>query len=122
MAQALKTLGLMAKGKNAFAILGDMLELGADSDQLHRQIGHVAAETNLAHLYLFGEQTPHLLAGAVEKGLSKDKIFWGTKQEIGRLVLQQARKGDWILLKGSRGMAMETIISDMKNHVKKGGL
>jgi murE/murF fusion protein len=122
MTQALKTLGLMAKGKRSFAILGDMLELGPDSDQLHWKIGHLAAGTNLSRLYLFGEQVAHLLAGALENGLSKDNIFWGTKQEIGRLVLQQAQKGDWILLKGSRGMAMETIISDMENQVKKGGL
>jgi murE/murF fusion protein len=122
MTQALNTLGLMAREKKAFAILGDMLELGPDSDQLHRQIGHLAAEANLAHLYLFGEQTAHLMSGALERGFSKNSIFWGTKQEIGRLVMQQARKGDWILLKGSRGMAMETIISDMKNQVKKGGL
>jgi murE/murF fusion protein len=122
MVQALKTLGLMAKGKKAFAILGDMLELGADSDQLHREIGHFAAGTNLAHLYLFGKKAAHLLEGALEKGLSKDKIFWGTKQDIGRLALQHAQRGDWILLKGSRGMAMETIISDMKNLGQKGGL
>lgn len=122
MVQALKTLGLMAKGKKAFAILGDMLELGADSDQLHREIGHFAAGTNLAHLYLFGKQAAHLLEGALERGLSKDKIFWGTKQEIGRLALQHAQREDWILLKGSRGMTMETIISDMKNQVQKGGL
>jgi murE/murF fusion protein len=122
MTQALKTLGLMAKRKKAFAILGDMLELGSDSDQFHREIGHLAAGTNLSHLYLFGKQVVHLLAGALENGLSKDKIFWGTKQEIVRLVLQQAQKGDWILLKGSRGMAMETIISDIKSQVKKGGL
>ncbi|RLB85047.1 MAG: UDP-N-acetylmuramoyl-L-alanyl-D-glutamate--2,6-diaminopimelate ligase, partial [Deltaproteobacteria bacterium] len=119
MAQALKTLGLMAKGKKTFAILGDMLELGADSDQLHREVGHLAAGTNLSHLYLFGKQAVHLLSGALESGLSKDKIFWGTKQEIGRMVLQQAQTGDWILLKGSRGMAMETIIFDMKTQVQK---
>lgn len=122
MTQALKTLGLMAKEKKAFAILGDMLELGSDSDQLHREVGHLAAGANLAHLYLFGTQVTHLLSGALEKGLSKDRIFWGTKQEIGRLVLQHARKGDWILLKGSRGMAIETIITDMKTQVKKGDL
>jgi len=122
MIQALKTLGLMTKEKKAFAILGDMLELGPDSDQLHRKIGHLAAGTNISHLYLFGNKVAHLVEGALENGLSRDKIFWGTKQEIGRLVLQHAQRGDWLLFKGSRGMAMETIISDMKNQVQKGNL
>jgi len=117
MAQALKTLMLMAKGKTAIAILGDMLELGKDSDKLHREIGNLAAELRVSRLYLFGEQVAHLRYGALEKGLSEDKIFWGSKQEIGDHSVHLAQKGDWILFKGSRGMAMETIISDMKTKI-----
>lgn len=122
MTQALKTLGLMSKGKNSIAILGDMLELGKDSIRLHQKIGALVAEIKIARLYLFGKQVAHIMEGALENGISKDKIFWGTKKEIGRHALHHAGKGDWLLLKGSRGMAMETIISDMENQfrTKKG--
>ncbi|MBU0972935.1 MAG: UDP-N-acetylmuramoyl-tripeptide--D-alanyl-D-alanine ligase, partial [Proteobacteria bacterium] len=117
MAQALKTLVLMAKGRTTIAILGDMLELGKDSDNLHREIGNLAAELKVSRLYLFGEQVAHLRQGALEKGLSEDKIFWGSKQDIADHAVHLARKGDWILFKGSRGMAMETIIANMKTKI-----
>ncbi len=122
MAQALRTLQLMAKKGPSIAILGDMLELGKNSDHLHREIGNLVAATKVSRLYLFGKQVSHILEGALEKGFSKEKTFWGAKQEIALDVLQKAQKGDWILLKGSRGMAMETIISDMKTQVEKGAL
>jgi len=118
MTQALKTLCLMAGGKPSIAILGDMLELGKDSDRLHQKIGAFAVEIKVSRLYLFGKQAAHIMEGAVEKGISKDRIFWGTKKEIAKHALLQAGKDDWILVKGSRGMAMETIISDMENQVK----
>jgi MurE/MurF fusion protein len=119
MTQALKTLNLMAKGKAALAILGDMLELGEKSDQLHREIGNIAATENVSSLYLFGKQVEHLRQGALEKGFKKDRIFWEAKENIAAKVLYQARKGDWILFKGSRGMAMETVISDIKTQISK---
>ncbi|MCP3941274.1 MAG: UDP-N-acetylmuramoyl-L-alanyl-D-glutamate--2,6-diaminopimelate ligase [Desulfobacteraceae bacterium] len=114
MTQALKTLDFMAKNNTAIAILGDMLELGKDSALLHEKIGNLIAMGNLSRLYLFGKQVAHIQKGALEKGFSEDKIFWGTKEEITQNVLLRAQEGDWILLKGSRSMAMETIISNMK--------
>ncbi len=122
MTQALKTLTLMAKQGQSIAVLGDMLELGKDSDQLHREIGNFAAMINISRLYLYGKQAKNILEGALEKGFAKDKTLWGTKQEIARDLMGQAKKGDWILLKGSRSMAMETIIFDLKAQVEKGVL
>ena len=119
MTQALYTLNLMANGKAAIAILGDMLELGQESDQLHKKIGNIAATTNLSRLYLFGKQAKHICQGAFENGFEKKRIFWGAKDETAGKVLQQAQRGDWILFKGSRGMAMETIISDIKTLISK---
>ena len=119
MSQALKTLGRMATKGKSIAILGDMLELGNDSDHLHREIGQIAAAGNLSHLYLFGKQVAHILEGALEKGFPREKIFWGTKQEITDNLLPMLQTEDWILLKGSRGMAMETILSDIKRQLQK---
>ena len=118
MAQALNTLAMVAEPGKAFAALGDMLELGPDSDRLHREIGALAAEICPARLYLFGPQTAHTLAGAVEKGYPQAQIFKGSKEEIAWELaaaladLPPSPKGQapWLLLKGSRGMAMETIV------------
>ena len=61
----------------------------------------------------------HIRQGALENGFEKKHIFWGTKDEIAGKILQQAQRGDWILFKGSRGMAIETIISDIKTQISK---
>ncbi len=122
MTQALKTLGRVAGQTKAFAALGDMLELGPDTDRLHREIGHLAAQIAPTRLYLYGSQTAHLLAGAVEKGYPESQIFKGSKEEIARdlagvltdlQLTPEGRDNPWLLLKGSRGMAMETIIPEL---------
>ncbi len=110
MGQALKTLSRMAGIDNGLAALGDMLELGPDSDQLHRDMGRLAAETRPAKLYLFGTQTAHLKTGAVEAGYPEDRILHGTKEEIAADLADRLASQQWLLLKGSRGMAMETLI------------
>ena len=123
MAQALKTLAGVSGTAKAFAALGDMLELGPDSDRLHREIGHLAAATNPDKLYLFGTQTAQIMAGALEKGYPEFRIFRGTKAEIVRDLAQTlvnhpisktAPQPPWLLLKGSRGMSMETIITELE--------
>ncbi len=119
MTQALKTLVLMAGEHQAIAILGDMLELGHDSDHQHGQMGRLAAQLRVSWLFLFGEQVAHLRQGALDNGFPLDRIFWGTKQEIARKTLEITGIQDWILLKGSRGMKMETLISDMNTQLGK---
>jgi murE/murF fusion protein len=118
--QALKTLAELAAAPEnvgtgrTLAILGDMLELGPDSEQHHRQVGKTAATVGITRLYLFGPLSRHTMAGALEGGMTQDCLFHGTKQEIAGQVPAFARPGDWILVKGSRSMAMETIIEQWK--------
>jgi UDP-N-acetylmuramyl pentapeptide synthase len=120
---ALKTLAeLAAAPKNCgtgrtLAILGDMLELGTDSEQHHRQVGNTAATLGISRLYLFGPLSRHTLTGALDGGMTRDALFHGTKQEITNQVSAEARPGDWVLVKGSRGMAMETIIEQCKTQM-----
>ncbi|MCG8616136.1 MAG: UDP-N-acetylmuramoyl-L-alanyl-D-glutamate--2,6-diaminopimelate ligase [Desulfobacterales bacterium] len=117
MGQALKTLGRMAGIGNGLAALGDMLELGPDSDQLHREMGRLAAETRPAKLYLFGTQTAHLKTGAVEAGYPEDRILHGAKEELAADMAGRLASQEWLLLKGSRGMAMETLIPLIENEL-----
>ena len=111
--KALETLKTICKGKTSMAVLGDMLELGDRSDSLHRQIGKVAALSGVSHLFVFGTQVKHLIAGALENGMDETQVFYGQKDEIARQVLENAKTATWVLIKGSRGMAMETIIQKL---------
>jgi UDP-N-acetylmuramyl pentapeptide synthase len=110
MTQALHTLAALAHRRRAVAVLGDMLELGAAADTLHEKIGALAAELEISCLFLFGHQVTSIRKGALENGLALDRIFMGTKEQIARKIGKTLQKGDWVLVKGSRGMAMETLI------------
>jgi UDP-N-acetylmuramyl pentapeptide synthase len=91
-----------------------MRELGPDSEHLHRSVGQTAAKLGITRLYLYGPLSSHMLAGALAEGMAKDTVFHGSKQEIEDRVQAFVRSGDWILVKGSRGMAMETFIARLQ--------
>nr|NJM03689.1 UDP-N-acetylmuramoyl-L-alanyl-D-glutamate--2,6-diaminopimelate ligase [Desulfobacula sp.] len=112
--KALHTLGKVSGRDNSIAVLGDMLELGEKSGELHRGIGRMVAELGIRNLFVFGSRAGYFLDGAREKGFPEEGIFQGTKQEIAEKILEQAHTKTWVLIKGSRGMAMETVIQDLK--------
>ena len=110
MEQALKVLHRMAGSNRGIAVLGDMLELGAQTQAHHRQVGRLAATLSPAKLLLFGTQVAHIREGAIENGYPEDKIVMGSKQSLEEALKQSIEHENWVLLKGSRGMAMETLI------------
>ena len=61
-------------------------------------------------LYVTGQFVASVAAGAKDQSMDAEKIFIGTKEEILEHLLGRIRRGDQLLVKGSRGMRMETII------------
>jgi len=102
------------RGKNrGFLIIGDMLELGDHSENLHRMIGSVAAGSNVAGLYVTGNFADAVVAGALEEGMDSETIFKGKREEILKVATKRLQAGDWVLVKGSRGMAMEMVVEGL---------
>jgi len=111
MAAALETLMQVKQQGRAFAVLGDMLEMGEESAALHNQVGRIAAEEGVDHLLAMGKQASHLLAGAAEGGMARDQLTEaGNHEEIATQVHRLLAAGDWVLVKGSRGMRMEKVV------------
>jgi UDP-N-acetylmuramoyl-tripeptide--D-alanyl-D-alanine ligase len=109
MEAALTTLEQVKGAGRLFAALGDMLELGAESARLHGEIGELAGRVAW-RLYLQGEMSSVVAAGARRGGLHPDAILAGmTHEEIAADILAQAGPGDLVLVKGSRGMQMERV-------------
>jgi UDP-N-acetylmuramoyl-tripeptide--D-alanyl-D-alanine ligase len=108
--EALKTLqGLRGSG-GAIAILGDMLELGERSEALHKEIGTLLADANIHDLFLKGSLTKALAAGAIRRGFPAERItFFEAPEEVVSSLRSRLKKGDWILIKGSRKMKMEAV-------------
>ncbi|MCG8548963.1 MAG: UDP-N-acetylmuramoyl-L-alanyl-D-glutamate--2,6-diaminopimelate ligase [Desulfobacterales bacterium] len=110
MDQALKVLNRMAGSNRGIAVLGDMLELGDNTREHHRQIGYLTAALSPAALLLSGTQVARVREGAQEKGYPEDRIVMGSKQALGEALKKLTQHETWVLIKGSRGMAMETLI------------
>jgi len=110
MREALKTLqGLRAEG-NTVAILGDMLELGGEAQELHEGIGTILAQTGVDRVYLKGALSRSTAAGALRKGLPQERIaFFDEPEEVIARLQSHLKKDDWILIKGSRKMKMEAV-------------
>jgi UDP-N-acetylmuramoyl-tripeptide--D-alanyl-D-alanine ligase len=96
-------------------IAGDMLELGDQSERLHRALGRLSAAKGVARLYVTGHFASAVAAGARENGLLAEHVLIGSKQEIIDAAKAELSPGDWVLVKGSRGMAMETVVHGIQN-------
>lgn len=120
MAAALETLRQVKKQGRGFAVLGDMLELGDESAALHSQVGAKAAQEGVDYLLALGEQASHLLAGAAEAGMDSNRLIQASDhQEIASQVRNLMAAGDWILVKGSRGMRMEKVVEILVAELEK---
>jgi len=114
MRAALETLGMIKEGGRGIAVLGDMLELGPATAALHEELGRQAA-ASVERLYLLGGMARHIARGATTGGLDPSAILVAeSHDEILAALLPCLTKGDCILVKGSRGMRMETIAEGVR--------
>lgn len=95
-----------------YIVLGDMLELGDDSQKLHDQLIEPINQSNLEEVFLIGDYFSNI----VDKLNKKTKIY--QKDELNELtkdILATLKKDDLILLKASHGIHLETILPELLN-------
>lgn len=95
--------------KRRYALLGDMLELGGISPSAHEEVGRQAAAAGLELLVCYGEEARHTAKAAAEAGLKA--IHAATYREAADLLLAAMQPGDALLVKASRGMALEKALA-----------
>lgn len=96
------------------AVLGDMLELGDFEERGHRLVGARAAEVVDA-LVTVGQRARWIAEEAVRAGLSASAVLHcQDSQEAVEPLRQLIREGDVVLIKGSRGMQMDHIVSALE--------
>ncbi len=110
MKRAIDELVRLKGDGNTLAVLGDMLELGDGSEMEHLELGAYASKSGVDHLISFGAFSGKTLEGYINsrKGLPAQ-----THEEAAKLVLELARPGDLVLVKGSRGSRMERVIKEI---------
>ena len=95
--------------RRRFALLGDMLELGSISGQAHTQLAVQAAENGVDRLITYGDACRAAAEKAAQLGLSQRHTQ--SYREIADILLDEVQPGDAILVKGSRGMALEKALA-----------
>jgi UDP-N-acetylmuramoyl-tripeptide--D-alanyl-D-alanine ligase len=111
MRVALELLARVPVSGRRLAVLGDMLELGEAAPALHREVGTLVQHSGVHQLIVLGELARYIAQGAQEAGLAPAHIHYATSQEEVLALLHRLQcPQDVILLKGSRGMAMEHLV------------
>ena len=94
------------------AVLGEMRELGADSDELHRLVGRAAMECGVDLLVGVTGDARLIVDEAVRLGLPESRTaFFAEPEEAGRFVADRLRPADAVLFKASRGVALERALA-----------
>ena len=108
MAAALSVLG--NKSGRRIAVLGDMLELGHNTQAEHYRVGRIAAE-KADLVFAYGPNSVRVLNGCLTGGMSQsDARAFTDRDRLTAVLRQVAKPGDVLLFKGSRGMKMELIL------------
>lgn len=122
----LSALGLLEdiSARRRIAVLGEMREMGRISEDEHRVVGRRAGA--IADLLItYGDAArvvadeARLMAGS-NRSITVHSFPEGEKDAIVALLESELRSGDVVLLKGSRGLAMETIVRDLRTDVHHG--
>ncbi len=111
MTEALKTLdNFKTRGRRIF-VIGDMLELGDRSIPAHKNLGEEIAQSKANILVTVGKLASLSAKSAQTLAGEKIQILEFTDhQEAAEFLIQEARSGDCVMFKGSRGTAMEKIL------------
>lgn len=110
MKAALRSLDALV-AEHKIAMLGDMLELGADSVAEHKAIVYCVSEMNLDKVFLVGEEFRKALDSC---GNECERISWfADSASLAEHLSKERLSGCTVLIKGSRGVRMERVSSSL---------
>ncbi len=107
--KSLAAMGRVSRGRT-WAVLGEMLELGTDSAAEHDAIGRLAVRLNIGKTVAVGPGAKPIELGASHEGSWGEESVWvPDAQSAAALVCAQVGPGDIVLVKASRGIALERV-------------
>ena len=106
-------------GRPTGAFLGDVLELGDMTREIHERIGRSAAELKIGKLYLYGEFAEYTARGAMDGGMNTNRIYVNTDVSSPNISIEQIKKhhtpGEIILFKASHKLRLDKIADLIKS-------
>ena len=109
----------IGKENKKIVVLGDMLELGKDEEELHKEIGKIIKDYDVDYLFCYGSLSKFIAEEASKCGVKT--IYSSDKQVICEEIKKIIKKGDLICFKASNGMKLTEIIDEVfkTNFTKK---
>jgi UDP-N-acetylmuramoyl-tripeptide--D-alanyl-D-alanine ligase len=117
---ALDTVATHRRGRRVVVVLGDMLELGATTDEAHREVGRQVAALPADELVGMGRAMPAAVEAARDAGLAEARHLTTFEDTVAHL-LKRLTAGDLVLVKGSRGMRMERVVDALVARLARAG-
>lgn len=111
------SLNYLAEFKNnrKIAVLGDMLELGEYTKELHEKVGEAVVQSQIDILFCAGEKAKYIEEQAEAKGMTKENVYWfENKEKMVEKIKEVAKANDIILLKASNGMRFFEIAEELQ--------
>lgn len=102
------------KGKKK-VVLGSMKELGNASVAAHEAVGRKLLGVKPASAYFYGKEMESAWMVMKQNGYTRDLFYTDDFEELQTKVMQEMRRGDLVLLKGSRAMAMERLVPGIRS-------
>lgn len=103
---------LVAQQGNTLLVLGDMGEVGDQSDEYHVEVGQFARQLGVQHLYALGDATQHTV-----RAFGDGAIHFTNIDTLIDSTMNTTKQGNWsVLVKGSRFMKMERVVHALVQH------
>ena len=102
---------MQTAGKRKIAIIGDMYELGQETENAHKEVGEFAGRKNPDLLVCIGDFAKGYAEGAAEHMKAEHILYFAEKEDFLEQTERLLAPGDVVLVKASRGMHMEKIVN-----------
>jgi len=110
------------KARRRLAVLGDMMELGTETERAHRKVGRLVRDLRLDYLVTVGPRAKFIADEARNYGFAKTKIWeFENVFEAGLKVQNLIKEGDVILIKGSQAVRLEKIVKEVMGQPDRAG-
>lgn len=105
---------LKEKSGRKIAVLGDMLELGENSEKIHYEAGKWVVDAGVDFLITVGKLSQFIGKGAEERGMSSDQTFYcGDREEALFILHRLLEEGDVVLVKASRKLELDKLVEEL---------
>jgi UDP-N-acetylmuramoyl-tripeptide--D-alanyl-D-alanine ligase len=108
--------GTEAASRRRIVVAGEMLELGPESSEMHRETGMEIARLGIDILWGVRGQAFEMVEGAKLAGMTGETTrFFESSEEAARALDDEIREGDMVLVKGSRGVRTDKVVSALRD-------